>query len=487
MKNDVKKNIVISSLLWKLMERGGTQGIQFLVQIVLARLLLPEDYGTIALITVFITIANVFIQSGFNTALIQKKDADEVDFSSVFFLSIMVAGLLYVALFFAAPSISAFYNEPILVPVLRVLAITLFFGAFNSIQNAVLSRNMQFKNLFFSSLSSIILSGIVGIVMAYLNFGLWALVFQQLVSKIVVTIALWYTVKWRPKFKFSFMKVKSLFKYSWKLLVSTLIDTLYQDLRSLIIGKVYNSSMLGFYNKGKQFPNLIVTNVNGSIQSVMLPALSAEQDDRTRVKSMVRRSIVTSSFLIFPMMIGMAVTAEPLIRLLLTDKWLPAVPFLQIYCFIYALWPVHTANLQAINALGRSDVFLKLEIVKKVLGLIILVISLNFGVYAIALGGVVSGLISTFINSYPNKKLLNYSYKEQWQDIMPSLLISIVMGLIVYSIKLFITKIWLTLLCQISIGVIIYFGIARILKLECFNYLLMTIRNVIKNKKEKTI
>ena len=258
MKNQHTKSKVLSSLFWKLMERGGTQGIQFIVQIVLARLLLPEDYGMIALITIFITIANVFVQSGFNTALIQKKDADEVDFSSVFYLSLFVAGLLYIILFFTAPFIANFYEEPQLISVLRILALTLFFGAFNSIQNAIVARKMVFKKLFFSSLGAVVISGIVGIITAYAGFGVWALVFQQLLNQVSITLILWFTVKWRPKLVFSFESIKSLFSYGWKLLVAALLNTLYMDIRSLIIGKIYSPAMLGYYNRGEQFPKFIV-------------------------------------------------------------------------------------------------------------------------------------------------------------------------------------------------------------------------------------
>jgi len=466
------------------MERGGTQGIQFIVQIVLARLLMPEDYGIIALVTIFITIANVFVHSGFNTALIQKKDADEVDFSSVLYLSLFVAGLLYVVLFFASPSIADFYRESQLVPVLRVLSITLFFGAFNSIQNAFIARNMMFKKLFFSSLGAILVSGTIGIMAAYAGLGVWALVAQQLANSIAISVILWFTVKWRPILAFSIKKVKRLFSYGSKLLISSLIDTLFRDLRSLIIGRVYNPAMLGFYNRGKQFPHIIVNNINGSIQSVMLPALSSHQDDRKRVKDMVRRSIVTSSFIMFPMMVGLAVVAEPVVRIVLTDKWLPAVPFLQIYCMSYALWPIHTANLQAINALGRSDIFLKLEIIKKAVGLIILGVSIPFGVYAMAWGGLLSGIISTFINAYPNLKLLDYSYMEQWKDIAPSLFISLVMGTVVNSLNYLAFNEWQTLILQVAVGVILYLGIAKTLRIECFDYLFITIKEIINRRKE---
>ncbi|MFC0904982.1 lipopolysaccharide biosynthesis protein [Clostridium sp. MT-14] len=480
---ETTKSKVISSLFWKLMERGGTQGIQFIVQIVLARLLVPNDYGIVALISIFIIIANVFVQSGFNTALIQKKDADEVDFSSIFYLSLLVASLLYIVLFFTAPLVADFYNIYQITLVLRVLSITLFGGAVNSIQNAVVSRSMQFKMLFYSSLGAILMSGIVGIALAYLGLGVWALVTQQLTNQFMITVIMWFTVKWRPKLIFSFERIKGLFSYGWKLLVSSLIDNLYMNLQSLIIGKIYNPAMLGFYNRGDQFPKVIVSNINGSIQSVMLPALASEQDNRKKVKNMVRRSIVTSSFVLFPMMCGLAIIAEPLVKILLTDKWLSCVPFLQIFCASYALWPIHTANLQAINALGHSDIFLKLEIIKKIIGLIILVISIHFGIYAIAVGTLISGIISTFINAYPNLKLLNYSYKEQIKDIMPSLLLSLIMGAVVYNFKWLHMVSWLTLIIQICLGIIIYIIMAKVFKLECYEYLLGTFKDIYRRRK----
>jgi teichuronic acid exporter len=479
------KTKVLSSLFWKLMERGGTQGIQFIVQIVLARLLLPEDYGIIALVVIFTSIAGVFVQSGFNTALIQKKNADEADFSSVFFLSLLFAVLIYIILFFTAPLIAKFYKEPILVPVLRVLSLILFIGVVNSIQNAIVARNLQFKKLFFSSTGAILGSGAVGIYMAYSGFGVWALVGQQLTNQLLVMLILWFTIKWRPKLLFSFDRVKTLFSFGWKLLVSALMDAIYRDLRSLIIGKMYSPAMLGFYNRGQQFPDLIITNINGSIQSVMLPVLSSQQDSIARVKDMVRRTIITSSFIVLPMMVGLAITAEPLVKIFLTEKWLPCVPFIQIFCASYAFYPIHTANLQAISALGRSDIYLKLEITKKLFGLLILRITVFYGVYAIALGQVLSGLISSFINAYPNKKLLNYSYKDQLMDIMPSILLSSIMGTVVYCMKLFGMTVGLTLIVQVCSGIILYVGMAWIFQLECFLYLLSTGKDIL-NKGKNT-
>lgn len=479
------KKTVITSLIWKLLERFGTQGIQFIVTIIIARLLMPEDYGIIALITVFIVLANVFIKSGIGSALIQKKDADEVDFSSIFYLSLAIAVFLYIVLFFCAPLISDFYQLPLLVPVLRILALTLIFGALNSIQNAYVSKNMLFKKLFFSSTGAIIVSGTLGILAAYKGLGVWALVAQQLSSQITITVILWFTVKWRPKLIFSFSRVKKLYSYGWKLLVSALIDRIYNEIRTLIIGKKYSSDMLGFYNKGNQIPNLIVDNINGSIQAVIFPALSAHQDNISAVKDMVRRAIKSSSFLIFPMMIGLAVVAEPLVKILLTDKWLPAVPFIRTFCLSYSLWPIHTANLQAINALGRSDIYLYLELIKKTIGIVIIIITVLMGnIMAIAWGVLINGTISSFINAFPNKKLLKYSYIEQIKDILPFILLSLFMGISVYCLTFLLTDVWLLLTAQILGGVIIYFAAAKLLRFESLKYITDIVKEMF-NKKGK--
>lgn len=467
------------------MERSGTQGIQFVVQIILARLLLPSDYGMIALVMIFILLANVLIQKGFNTSLVQKKEADEVDFSSVLYLSLIVSGLLIILLFFLSPYIASFYREPRLVLILRVLSLTMFFGAFNSIQNAYVIKHMMFKKLFFSSLGAIFVSGLVGIVAALAGLGVWALVFQQLTNQLMITCILWFTVKWRPRLVFSLKAVKSLFSFGWKLLASSLLNELYVNLRTLIIGRVFSPTMLGFYNRGQQFPQFIVTNIDGSIQAVMLPTLSAHQNDIKRVREMVRRSIVTSSFIMFPMMVGLAVIAEPLVKLLLTEKWSPAVPFLQLFCVQYAIMPIHTANLQAINALGRSDIFLKLEVIKKIVGITIILVTLPYGIYALAVGSVIGDLLGSFINAYPNKKLLNYSYLDQLKDIMPSILLSFGMGFTVYMVRVIALPSRLILLLQITIGIIFYIGCAHAIKLESFYYLKATIFDLIKNRKRK--
>lgn len=482
MKNENIKNEVISSLIWKFLERIGTQGVQFIVSIILARLLLPSDYGVVSMILVFTAIANVFIQTGFSTSLIQKKDSDELDFSSVFYISLLIAAICYVILFFAAPIIASFYNMPAITSILRVISLTLFFGAINSVQNAKIAKEMKFKKLFLSSLVAILISGTTGVLMAYKGFGPWALVGQQITNSIATTIILWFTSGWKPKLMFSINRVKSLLSYGWKILCSALLDTIYQNIYNLVIGKFYSSSTLGNYNKGEQFPKLIAVNVDGAISSVMLPAYSKQQDRKDKLKKMVRRSIVTSSLLLFPMMFGLAAVAETVVKVLLTENWLGCVPFMQLLCIVYALYPINTANLQVIKALGKSDYFLKLEIIKKIIGLIVLIVTLPFGVLQMAIGQVLVAILSTFINAFPNRKLLNYNYFEQIKDLFPTLIISIIMFIIVYSFNFINLNMYILLIIQILVGVIIYFGLAYIFKLESLNYMIEILKSFLKKK-----
>ena len=366
----MSSNKVVSNFLWRFLERCGAQGVTFIVSIVLARLLDPSVYGTIALVTVFTIIMQVFVDSGMGNALIQKKNADDLDFSSVFWFNIAMCSVLYLIMFISAPFIASFYNKPELTPVVRVLSLILIISGIKNVQQAYVSRNMLFKRFFFSTLGGTIGAAVVGITMAYLGYGVWALVAQMLFNAAVDTTILWITVKWRPKKQFSLQRLKGLFSFGWKLLVSSLIDAVYNQARQLIIGRMYSSSDLAQYNQGKKFPELIVTNINTSIDSVLLPTLSKAQDAPSVVKSMTRRAIKTSTYIMMPFMVGLAVCAEPLVSLILTDKWLPCVPFLRIFCFSFAFYPIHTANLNAIKALGRSDLFLKLEIIKKVVGII---------------------------------------------------------------------------------------------------------------------
>ena len=470
-----------SSFVFKLIESFGMQGIAFVVSIVLARLLSAEDYGVLGMLTVFIAVSQVFVQSGLNTALIQKKDVDETDLSSVFFVSLGIAVLLYAVLFFAAPFIAAFFAMPQLKNTLRVLALVLVPGALVSVQNAVVARQMAFRKLMMCSLTATVLSGAVGIGMAFAGCGYWALVGQQLSNQLGLSILLLFVVKWKPKLLFSFARVKTLVRFGWKLLLSSLLDTGYMNLRTAVIGKQFPGDTLGYFNRGKQFPELVMNAVNGSIQSVMLPVLSEQQDDRAQMKQMMRRSVMVSSFLVLPMMAGLAAVAEPLIRLLLTDKWLPCVPFLQICCIDFAFYPIHTANLQAINAMGRSDVFLKLELIKKSYGLLILVLSVLLfdSVYAIAWGAVISTLLSAVVNASPNRKLMGYGYLEQMKDVLPSIALSLVMFIAVSAVGTLSLPTVLLLMVQIMAGVLVYGALALLLKLEAARYLLDMMKKMI--------
>ena len=475
---------VIANFIWRFAERSGAQLVTFIVSIVLARLLMPEDYGTIALVTVFTTIMQVFVDSGLGTALIQKKDADDLDFSSVFYFNFVVCIVLYLVMFFAAPFIAAFYNMPELTPVVRVISLTIIISGIKGVQQSFVSRNMLFKRFFYATLGGTIFSAFLGIAMAYAGFGFWAIVAQQLSNTAIDTLILWITVKWRPKLMFSWNRLKGLLSFGWKMLCSALLDTVYGNLRNLLIGKIYSSSDLAFYNQGDKFPKLIVSNINTSIDSVLLPAMSKEQDDKDRVKKMTRRSIMVSCYIMAPLMIGLACCASNIVVVVLTEKWLPCVFFLQIFCITYMFYPIHTANLNAIKAMGRSDLFLKMEIWKKVIGMILLLATLCISVKAMAYSLLISTFVSMIINTWPNKKLLDYSFIEQMKDILPSILLAVGMGVVVYFIGLLNLPTLPLLLIQVICGGVIYVAGSAIFKLEPFLYLIGIIKPIIQKRRK---
>lgn len=478
-----RKN-VLSNFLWRFAERSGAQLVTFVVSIVLARLLMPEDYGTVALVTVFTTIMQVFVDSGLGTALIQKKDADDLDFSSVFYFNFAVCIILYLLMFFAAPLIASFYNMPELTTVVRVISLTIVISGIKGVQQSYVSRNMLFKRFFYATLGGTIFSAFLGIAMAYAGFGVWAIVAQQLSNTAIDTLILWITVKWRPKLIFSWNRLKGLLGFGWKMLCSALLDTIYNNTRSLLIGKVYSSADLAYYNEGNKFPNLIVANINSSINSVLLPAMSKEQDDKDRLKNMTRRSIMVSCYIMAPLMIGLACCASNVVTIVLTEKWLPCVFFLQIFCITYMFYPIHTANLNAIKAMGRSDLFLKLEIWKKVIGLILLIATLFISVKAMTYSLLISTMTSMIINSWPNKKLLDYSFLEQMKDILPSILLAVGMGVAVYLMGVLNLPTLPLLLIQVICGGGIYIVGSAAFKLEPYTYLLGIIRPIIQKRRK---
>ena len=428
---------------------------------------------------IFTTLANVFIQNGFNTALIQNKDVTEEDYSSVFWVTLGIAGILYAVIFFTAPLIADFYSMPELVTPFRVLALMLFPGALNSVQLAKVSREMDFKKVFYSNVGAIIVAGVVGIIIALMGGGLWALVAQTMLNIFIAATVMKFTSKLKLHFVINWKRVKVLFSYGWKLLVSGLVDTLYQDLQALVVGKKYDSATLGFFNKGKQFPQFIMNSINSTVQSVMLPAMSEKQDKKQELKALMRQAISLGSYVVFPMMAGLAGVATPLIKLLLTDTWLPCVPYMQVYCISFAFWPIHSCNLQAINAMGRSDIYLKLEIIKKSYGLIALVIAVVFfkSPLAIAMTGAITAFLSFFVNAFPNSKLIGYSYFEQVRDILPALLAALAMCGVVLLIGLLPISTALLLALQILAGFATYLLISVIFKFKSFYFLLGVIRN----------
>lgn len=461
---------VLTNFIWRFAERCGAEIVQVVVSIVLARLLAPTDYGTVALMNVFISILSVFVNCGLSGALIQKKDADDTDFSTVFYAQIVFCLAIYGILFFVAPFIANFYDMPEMTSMIRVLSLTLVIAGVKNIQSSYVSRTMQFKRFFFATLGGTIGAAIVGIGMAYAGLGAWALIAQSLFNNALDTIILWVTVKWRPKKKFSFKRFKGLFSYSWKLLVSSLFDTVYNNLRSLIIGKKYSSEDLAHYNKGQNWPSLIVTNVNSSIDSVLFPTMSAAQDNKDTVKAMTRRAIKTSTYIMAPLMIGLAVCGTPLVKLLLTEKWLSCVPFQAIFCITYMFYPIHTANLNAIKAMGRSDIFLKLEIIKKIVGVIALAVTVPISVMAMGYSLLFTSFASQIINSWPNKKLLNYGYLEQFKDILPGILLAVGMGCCIYPIQWIGLPDIVTLCIQVPLGALIYIVGSKLFKMESFTY-----------------
>lgn len=479
----MKANTVFSNMIWRFAERSGAQLVTFVVSIVLARLLMPEDYGTVALVTVFTTIMQVFVDSGLSTALIQKKDADDLDFSSVFYFNFAVCIILYLIMFFAAPFIASFYNMPELTLVVRVISLTIVFSGVKGVQQSYVSRSMLFKRFFYATLGGTIFSAFLGIAMAYMGFGVWAIVAQQLSNTAIDTLILWITVEWRPKPMFSWERLKGLLGFGWKMLCSALLDTVYSNLRSLLIGKIYSSEDLAYYNEGNKFPSFIVTNINTSIDSVLLPAMSKEQDDKDRVKKMTRRSIMVSCYVMAPLMIGLACCASNVVTIVLTEKWLSCVFFLQIFCITYVFYPIHTANLNAIKAMGRSDLFLKLEIQKKTVGMILLLSTVFISVKAMAYSLLISTLTSMLINSWPNKKLLNYSFLEQMKDILPSILLATGMGLAVYLIGFLPFPTFPLLIIQVICGGIFYIVGSAVFRLEPFNYLLEIIKPVVEKRR----
>ncbi|MCI5779180.1 MAG: lipopolysaccharide biosynthesis protein [Lentisphaeria bacterium] len=458
------KSKIVSGVFWQGFERVGSQGMSLAVSIMLARLLAPKEFGVIALLTVFISLCNVMVDSGLGGALIQKKDADQLDFCSVFYVNIVMGAVGYGVLFLTAPLISAFYKSPGLTLYMRVLALTLFVNAFSVIQRTILNKNMWFYLSFRISWGALIVSGTVGIVMAYCGFKVWALVAQSLTSAFVGCVMLWALVKWRPCWIFDWRRAWKLFQFGWKLLVSGFLDTLYNDIYSVVIGKISSLTDLAYYNRGKAIPALGMGVVNSSVGSVLFPAFSSIQDDRTKMRELAKRGLQNIMFAVIPALTLLFILAKPLVQVVLTEKWLPSVVYLQLCCVTFFFWPFHTMNLQIITACGRSDLFLLLEIIKKVQAALVIFITYRYGVVVMVAAGAAMGLLGVFENAWCNRKLIGYAPWTQLWDILPLLLVAAVVGCGMHWGVRFVASPW----CKLIVGgggfVILYLIGAFILK-----------------------
>ncbi len=474
----MNKAKIVTNFIWRFSERVGAQVVGLLVSFILARLLEPTVYGTIALVNVFLTILQVFVDSGLGTALIQKKEADQVDFSSVFYFNILMSIVIYIALFFAAPLIADFYDNQEMIAIIRVVSVIVLISGVRGIQQAYVSRTGEFKKFFVSTLIATLLSAVIGIYMAYNGFGVWALVAQSISSAAIGTVILWVTVKWRPTLQFSFERLKGLLGYGWKILGSSLIISIYANLRQLLIGKIYTTEDLAYYNKGNEIPNKIVPNIEASVTSVLLPAVSQQQDDLNSVKETTRKTVKTMSFAMWPMMLGMAACAENLIELLLTEKWLPSVSYLQVFCVEAVIWPISSVYYNSINAIGRSDINLKIQLVVRSVGIVILFLAIKQGVFFIALTSLIVSLLEFSIVSMINRKLISYKLKEQVRDIVPSMLLALAMGAVVLGVGYFNFSNLVSLVLQVAVGVAVYCLGAYILKFEAFRFILKLLSGI---------
>ena len=472
------KDSVVSGLIWSFAERISAQLVTTIVSIVLARLLDPTHYGVISIVTVFISLCNVFVASGMGSALVQRNSIDDVDYNTAFSLNMLLSIGLYALLYFLAPLISAIYGMPILCNVIRVMGIRLPFAAINSIQEARVQREMAFQKFFITTLSGTIFSAIVGIILAYKGAGVWALVAQYLTNAIVNTFALSFVNKWMPKFQLSRDRAKSIFTFGSKVLSSQFISTLTVDIRSLIIGKVFGSSELAYFDQGKKYPALVVNNVNAALNKVMLPVYSKQQDNIMQLKSMLRHSINVGIYILAPILIGFAAVSDTFVSLILTEKWLPCVPFLQIFCFSYLTRPLESSCHQALLALGKAELVLKILMIVDAANIIFILVTvfIYHDLLLTAIGALLATLVSIICFMVAAKIEIAYQYKEQLSDIIPTLIMSVMMYLGVRYLGQFINSDILRLLAQIAVGIIIYLIGSVILKLPGFNYMLKLIR-----------
>lgn len=481
--SDNLKQKTKKGLVWSMIERFATQGVQFLFGIILARLLSPDDYGIIAMPLVFLAIAQCIIDSGFSTALIRKPELTEDDLSTAFYFNIGIGILCYAVLSFSSPLIADFYHTPILSSLLKVTALAVLFNPLCAVQQAILTRKIDFKTQAIVSLSGAVVSGIVGLYMAYNGFGVWSLVFQQVGGYVMRTILLWILGKWKPKRKWSWESFHYLWGFGSKMLGSGLLDTIYNNIYPIVIGKYFSAQDLGNYTRAQQFSSLPSSNVTGVLQRVTFPVLSSIQNEDERLAKNYRKILKLSAFLIFPMMLMLSAIANPLVRILLTDKWSGCVILLQIVCFQMMWYPIHAINLNLLTVKGRSDLFFRLEIFKKIVGVCIMFITIPHGIIWMVSGGIVSSMLSLIINTYYTGKLINVGYFKQMGDLLPIFGVSFIMWLIVHAILYLSSNLYCQLVLGISLGTIVYLIGAKIFLKSEFNDALSMVPDKIKRVK----
>lgn len=470
------KDKTVKGVIWSSIDRFTTQGISFVFSMLIARMLLPSDYGVIAMLGIFMAVSQCFIDSGFGSALIRKKDRTETDFCTVFYFNIVVACLFYGLLWLASPYIARFYDMPLLESVTKVWGLNLIVNAFGGIQNAQLSIAIDFKSRAKISVITTLFTGLVGLWFAYHGHGVWALVYQGLASALLRCILLWCIVRWVPKLIFSWKSFKELFSFGSKLLASSLLDTIYSNIYTLVIGKFFSASSLGVYSRAHHLAQFPSSNITGVLQSVTFPVLSTIQDEEERLASAYRRFLRLSAFVVFPLMLGLSAVAAPFIRLTLTDKWAGSIYLLQILCFAMMWYPIHAINLNILQVKGRSDYFLKLEIIKKVIGVCILCVTIPLGLVAMCYGTVFSSVIALVINTYYTKKIIGYGFADQMRDFAHVLIHALVMYALVWLVVQCLPGLWLQLIVGILVGMAYYLIGAYLMKFDELNELLLLLK-----------
>lgn len=476
------KNRTARGVGWSFIDNMASSGIAFLVGLVLARLLTPAEYGIMAMIAIFIAVSNSIIDSGFSNALIRKVHINRVDYNTVFLFNLVIAVILYILLFFLSSSISAFFKEPILVEVIRVIGLVLIINALSIIPRTIYVKKMDFKVQTKVSLIASILSGIIGISMAFAGWGVWSLVGQQLSRQILNTFYLWYYCKWRPKWEFSVNSFKELFGFGSKLLLSGLIDTIYKNVYYIIIGRFYSSTQLGQYTRAEQFNSIFSSNLTSIVQRVSYPVLSSIQDEPERLREAYRKIIKSTMLITFACMLGLAAISKSLIIILIGDKWLPAVSFLQIVCFSGMLYPLHAINLNMLQVKGRSDLFLRLEIIKKTIAIAPIIVGVFWGIEYMLIGGVLTSIIAYLLNSYYSASLMQYPTIQQIKDILPLFSISFCVAVVMWSISLLSLSDFIILPVQILSGLLMAFFIYERIKLPEYLELKQLIFSIIRRK-----